>query len=40
MLEALLEPTSSVESDGQELPIDNLDEEDRQTIEKCTSPDP
>ena len=40
MLEALLEPTSSIESDGQEPLMDNLDEEDRQTIEKCTSPAP
>jgi hypothetical protein len=38
MLEALLEHTSSIESDGQEPLMDNLDEEDRQTIEKCISP--
>ena len=37
MLEALLEPTFPVEYDGQESSTDKLDEDDRQTIEKCTS---
>jgi len=35
MLEALLESTS-IEYDSQESSVERLDDEDRQTIEKCT----
>ena len=36
MLEALLEQPLCIDSDGQESSKDTLDDEDRQTIEKCT----
>lgn len=37
MLEALLEQTFNVDSEGKQSSTDTLDEEDRQTIEKCTA---